>query len=156
VAPAATTAYRLEVACSQDLACRKETTLTLQVYSGFDAGVFVRAEGTGTTSLRWVTPVLPASLDTGAAPDYRIYRGLFGGANGRIDADYSSALPSPIACLERRTGLGAGQENLFTDSGAPALAAGTGHYFLVSIQTRQGLALGNMTSGQRTTTVSCP
>jgi hypothetical protein len=157
VAPLVTTSYRLEVACSQDQTCGASTTLTLPVYTGLDTGVFIRAEGTGTTSLRWLTPPLPSSLDPGtAALEFRIYRGLFGGANGRIDADFSSSLPSPLSCLGRRTGVGAGLENVFSDTGAPAPGAGEGLYYLVGVTTRQGLSLGDMTSGPRTTSVSCP
>jgi hypothetical protein len=157
VAPTATTTYRLEVACSQDFACRRETTLTVPVYSGRDAGLFVRAEGAATTTLRWVTPVLPPSIDPGAAPQYRVYRGPFGGANGRIDADFSAALPSPLACLVTVAGAPAGSENSYPDSAAPALAAGTGYYYLVGIQTKAGLSLGEASSGAlRTTSVTCP
>jgi len=157
VAPTQTTTYRLEVACSQDPACRKETTLSVPVYSGRDAGVFVRAEGAATTTLRWVTPTLPASIDPGPAPTYRVYRGPFGGANGRIDGDFSASLPSPLACLATLTGVPAGSENAYPDSGAPAPAAGTGYYYLVGIQTKAGLSLGEASSSAvRTTSVTCP
>jgi hypothetical protein len=157
VAPIATTTYRLEVACSQDFACRGQTTLSVSVYSGRDAGVFVRAEGAATTTLRWVTPALPASIDPGAAPTYRVYRGPFGGASGRIDGDFSASLPSPLACLATLTGVPAGSENSYPDGSAPAPAAGTGHYYLVGIQTRAGLSLGEASSGAvRLTSVSCP
>jgi hypothetical protein len=157
VSPTQTTTYRLEVACSQDAACRKETTLTVQVYSGRDAGVFVRAEGAATTTLRWLTPTLPASIDPGAAPTYRVYRGPFGGANGRIDGDFSANLPSPLACLATVAGVPAGSENSYPDGSAPALAAGTGYYYLVGIQTKAGLSLGEASNAApRTTSVTCP
>jgi hypothetical protein len=156
VAPLATTTYRLEVACSQDQACGAATSFTLPVYTGLDTGVFLRLEGTATSSLKWLTPPLPASLDTGAPLEFRVYRGLFGGANGRIDADFSANLPSPLACLGTRTGVGAGVENVFSDTGAPAPGAGGGLYYLVGVTTRQGLSLGDMTSGPRTTSITCP
>jgi hypothetical protein len=144
VAPAVTTTYRLEVACSQDLTCKAETTFTLPVYSGVNTGVFVEATGTNTT-LSWLTPPLPASLDPSTVPDYVLYRG-----------DLTTGSPfdfSDLTCL----GLVPGDpvENSTDDISTPT--AGTGFAYLVGIETLQGFLLGESSSGaQRTTSVACP
>ena len=150
-----TTRYTVEVACLQDLVCIQATTLELPVYSGVSTSVSVTAKGTSSTTLSWDTPLLPASLDTGSVPELSIYPGLFGGVNGMIDDAFSTGTPSPVSCLEKRTGEPVGGQNLFNDPDTPA--AGIGFYYIVGIYTRHGLMLGENSGGtQRITDVFCP
>ncbi len=152
VAPAATTAYRLEVACSRDQTCRAQTTLSVPVYTGRDLGLSIQVQGTAASTVRWTTPSLPSNLlNPGATPFYRVYRGTFSNTS-RIDAPLTT-----LACLGRQAGAAAGGNNTFTEASAPAISPGAGLYYLVGIETNGGLSLGERSSGvTRTTTAVCP
>jgi hypothetical protein len=152
VTPAATTTYALEVACSQDLSCSRSATLTVPVYTGVDTGVSVTAQNPGNTELRWLTPPLPAPLDTGLAAQFRVLRGGFGVGFTPINADFSD-----MCLLGTVTGGTAGQVNTFFDATVPA--ARSGLYYLVGIQTSLGLSLGEGSAGGRAapaTSPACP
>ncbi len=146
VSPLASTTYTLDVACSQDLTCAKTDAVTVLVYSGINTGVDVTVTDTG---LSWLTPPLPPTLDTGLAAQFGVLRGEFGGAFGPIDADFSDQ-----CSLGDLPGAAPGQENLFSDATLPG--AGTGLYYLVSIDTAIGPSLGEGSAGKRAGPASPP
>ena len=150
VSPSVTSTYGLEVACSQDFTCSDLANITVPVYSGVNAGMFVTAERSpASIQMMWLTPTLPASLTPDVTPpEFCTFRGGFDSTT-RIDADFSD-----VTCLGCQAGVDAGMENISIDSTDPG--PGTGLYYLISIDTRQGLSLGSGTDGPRTTTEVCP